>query len=212
MKLEKFISAEERKSIEKAVREAERRTVGEIVPVMVESSSHYGWLGYHGALLGWASAVALSIALHVARPFFLGFWENLGLQLLGLVIGWAFSRFSFGLRLLAHERVLAEEVSQAAQRSFLKNGLRNTRDRTGVLLFVSLRERRVQILADSGIHEKVGDAFWSAEVARVVSGIRAGRPAEGMIEAIRSIGDKLADHFPRKEDDSNELPDQLRTE
>ncbi len=212
MKLKKFISATERKAIENAVREAERLTSGEIVPAVVEKSSRYEWIGYRSALIGWACATALTIWLHNFRPFALDFWEVQATQALGLLVGWFFSKFRFGLRLLVAEPILAEEVLQAAQRSFLKNGLMNTRDRTGVLVFVSLRERRVQILADRGIHEIVGDDFWKAEVARIVKGIRAGCPAEGMVEAIRSIGHKLESHFPRKEDDTNEIPDRLRTE
>lgn len=212
MRLKKFINAMERNAIENAVRDAEARTSGEIVPVVVAQSSGYDWIGYRSAMIGWACATLLTFWLHYHRPFLMEFWAIELLQVFGLAIGWAFSRFHFGLRFLVSREVMAEEVRQAAQGAFLRHGLVNTRDRTGVLIFVSLRERRVQILADRGIHEKVGDGFWKEEVYRIVDSIRAGRPADGIAESIRSIGIKLQAHFPRKHDDKNELPDRLRTE
>ena len=212
MRLRKFISATERKAIENAVRDAEKKTSGQIVPAIVASSSRYDWIGYRAALVGWAAASLVVLWLHFYRPFLLEFWETQSLQMGGLVVGWLLSRFRFGVRLLVHEKVLAEEVSHAAYASFVRNGLMNTRDRTGVLLFVSLREGRVQILADKGIHEKVGERFWKAEADRIVGAIRAGKASDGMVAAISSIGDKLHKHFPRRAEDTNELPDRLRTE
>jgi putative membrane protein len=94
----------------------------------------------------------------------------------------------------------------------MRNGVANTHDRTGVLIYVSLRERRVQIIADTAIHAKVGTAFWDAEVKKIAEGIRAGRAAEGLASAILSIGERLAVHFPKHEGSQNELPDRLRTE
>lgn len=194
------------------MRDAEAKTSGEIVPVVAPRSSRYDWIGYRAALLGWLAATALAVWLHFYRPFMLEFWETQVLQIAGLVLGWLVSRSRWGVWLLVPERVLAEEVAQAAHVSFVRNGLMNTRDRTGVLVYVSLRERRVQILGDKGIHEKVGDSFWQAECDRIVAGIRGGRAADGLAEAIRSVGEKLQQHFPRREDDQNELPDRVRFE
>lgn len=212
MRLKNFISAEQRHAIENAVREAEQHTSGQIVPAVVAASSRHDWLGHRGALLGWLAATIVTFGLYVYRPFLIEPWELQALPILGLVAGWALSRFSLGVRLLAHPAALAAEVNQAAHASFVRNGVSNTHDRTGVLIFVSLRERRVQILADTAIHAKVGSAFWDAEVTRIVEGIRAGKPAEGLIAAIHSIGERLSVHFPHHEGDTNELPDRLRTE
>jgi putative membrane protein len=107
---------------------------------------------------------------------------------------------------------MTEEVKQAAHVSFLRHGLMNTRDRTGVLVFVSLRERRVQILADKGISDKVGKGYWKEEALKLVERIQAGRAAEGMVSVIQDIGQKLEKHFPRKADDTNELSNSLRSE
>ncbi|MGZ3652166.1 MAG: TPM domain-containing protein [Bdellovibrionota bacterium] len=212
MRLKKFISATERHAIENAIREAEKKTSGQIVPTVVASSSHYDWIGYRAALLGWLAALLLALFLHYFRPFLLDFWELQAFQISGVVMGWLLSRFRFGVRLLVPEQALAEEVNHAAYASFVRNGVMNTHDRTGVLIFVSLRERRVQILADSGIHEKVGSHFWDAEVKRIVEGIRAGKPAAGIVGAIQSIGERLHEHFPHRASSENELSNRLRTE
>ena len=212
MKLKKFISAKERHAIETAVHEAEKHTSGQIVPAVVASSSRHDWLGHRGALLGWLAATFVTFAHYVYRPFVIEPWELQALPIVGLILGWALSRFSLGVRLLAHEGALAAEVSQAAHASFVRNGVANTRDRTGVLIYVSLRERRVQILADTAIHEKVGASFWDAEVKRIVEGIRAGKPADGLVSAIRSIGERLSTHYPHLDGAANELPDRLRSE
>jgi putative membrane protein len=212
MRLKKFISAKERHAIETAIHEAETHTSGQIVPAIVASSSRHDWLGHRGALLGWLAATLVTFGHYLYRPFLIEPWELQALPILGLLAGWGLSRFSLGVRILAHEGALAAEVNQAAHASFVRNGVANTKDRTGVLIFVSLRERRVQILADTAIHEKVGTAFWDSEVKRIAEGIRAGKPAEGMIAAIQSIGERLSAHFPHHEGAPNELPDRLRTE
>lgn len=212
MKLKKFLSDSDRRAIEAAVREAESRTSGEIVPTVVESSASYGWIAYRAAFAGWLAATLVAIWAHVYHPFMLEFRDTLLLQIGGLLLGWGISLLPFATRLLVSRAALAEEVDQAAHVSFVRHGLMNTRERTGVLIFVSLREHRVEILGDQGIHEKVGAAFWAQEVERIVAAIRDRRPAEGIVAAIRSIGTRLEEHFPRRADDKNELPDHLRTD
>lgn len=211
MKLRKFISDQDKQAIEKAVGAAEANTSGEIVPAIVESSSGYEWVTYRAALLGWAAASLATVVMHYLHPFALEFWHIYAAQAVGLFLGWMLSRCAWTLRLLVPPSVMEQEVLEAAQGAFLRFGLTNTRDRTGVLIFVSLKEHRVQILGDKGIHEKVGTDFWKAETDRIVTAIREGRAAQGIIAAIGDIGQKLQMHFPRKSDDTNELPDRVRS-
>ena len=82
-----------------------------------------------------------------------------------------------------------------------------TRDETGVLILISLFERRVHVLADRGIHTKVPSQAWEEIVSRVTEGIRRGNACEALCAAIGRCADLLEEHFPRKADDSNELPD-----
>lgn len=94
-----------------------------------------------------------------------------------------------------------------ALREFHRLGMEKTRDRTGVLLFVAAKDRAIEVLGDAGIHAKVPEGFWDALVAKLSTAFKAGRHAEGLCEAVREIGALLSEHFPRKPDDANELPD-----
>lgn len=212
MKISKFINEQERKAIEAAVHEAEAHTSGEIVPAVVNASSDYHWVAYRAAFLGWLAASLVLVMIHFRYPFALSFGSIFAYQSAGIVLAWLFSRTRVGLRLLVSEAAMEEEVRESAQAAFFKHGLVNTRDRTGVLIYVSLKEHRVQIVGDKGIHEKVGEGFWKAETDIIVKAIREGKPAGGLIQAVRDIGEKLQTHFPKRAGDTNELTNTLRTE
>lgn len=96
-------------------------------------------------------------------------------------------------------------LRQRAVREFTKLGIQNTRDRTGVLIMVSLEERMVQVLAGSGINSVVPEHTWSAMVRCITEGIKVGSPAKGIVAAVADIGKMLAENFPMKSDDANEL-------
>lgn len=94
-----------------------------------------------------------------------------------------------------------------ALREFARLGLERTRDHTGVLLYVAAEDHAIELLGDAGIHAKVGDAFWTGTVERLSAAFRSGRFADGIVDAVGEIGKALAAHFPRREGDTNELPD-----
>jgi len=98
-----------------------------------------------------------------------------------------------------------EEVEEAAINAFFRQGLYRTRDANGVLLFISVFEHKVWLLADQGIHEKVPQAEWDALVARITRGIREGHRTDAICSAIETIGQLLETHFPVKPDDTDEL-------
>jgi putative membrane protein len=86
---------------------------------------------------------------------------------------------------------------------------RRTHGRTGILIYLSMRERRAQIIADEAIASKVAPETWGEAMAALLAHIKEGRHADGMIAAVEKVGAVLAEHFPRAEDDQNELPDRL---
>jgi putative membrane protein len=101
-------------------------------------------------------------------------------------------------------------VQRAAELAFHQLGMVETRGRTGILIYVSLLERRVVVLADRGIHARVAEGTWDGVVARVVEGIRRGQADDGLVEGIRLCGEILARHVPPQPNDPNELPDRPR--
>jgi putative membrane protein len=185
---------------------AERGTVGEILPVVLERSDrHPGacWLAaLNLALLG--SAALLGV-LPSERPAVLLAFQ-LGLGLLGYVTASLLPDF---LRLFVSASRAREQAEEQAFQEFHRYGLHETAQRTGVLLFVSLLERRAIVLADQGIAEKVEPESWARTDEAILEGIRRGSLRDGLVAGIRSAGAVLAQHFPVQEGDRNEVPDRV---
>jgi putative membrane protein len=132
--------------------------------------------------------------------------------LIGGALGYLVAAFVPPLRrFLAGEEVLEVRTRRRAAVAFLEQEVFRTRDRTGILLFLSLFEHRVVLLADSGIHAKVEEERWEAITRRVAEGIRSGRPGPALVEAIRECGELLERHgVERRADDRDELANELR--
>jgi uncharacterized membrane protein len=99
------------------------------------------------------------------------------------------------------------KVNKAAEKAFVRLGMTRTKRRNGVLLFVVPARRKLVILGDRGIHEKVGAEFWQQVVDRVTAHFRAGDYTDGLLLGIEEISQQLARHFPFDEADVNELSD-----
>ena len=99
-------------------------------------------------------------------------------------------------------------VRKAAERAFERLGMTGTRERNGVLIFLVPWRRRFVVLGDVGIHEKVGQEFWESVAAAMSRLFKAGAMTEGLVEGIREVGERLAQHFPYDAtSDRNELGD-----
>ncbi len=203
-----FLSDTERQKVMTAVKEAEKHTSGEIVPMVVSASYRYPMANVIGA-----AALALPVSL-MLTPFVGGrlwvgtqnMWLFLGfLTILFVVFHEIVKRTYWLKRWFISQREIDEEVQEAAITGFFKEGLYRTRDETGVLVFISVFEHKVWILADRGINEKVGEGHWEDIVKIIVDGIKHNRPAESICEAVAKIGDLLKKHFPVGPDDTNEL-------
>jgi putative membrane protein len=202
-KAAEFFSEEEKARIEVAVREAETRTSGEIVPMVVDESFDYPRAEIMGGgLFALAAAVTLSWAfggssLWVFLPLFLLLYFPFKLLIRAIP--------GLKLRLIPPAEITAE-VEEKALVSFLEQGLHRTRDETGILILISLFEHRVQILADRGISSVVAQREWEDIVALITAGIHAGRTTEALCEAVRRCGDLLQERFPARHDNVDELP------
>jgi len=204
------ITQKEKSLIEAAVLAAEKNTKGEIVPVFVESSGNYRDLTYLGGIVGLLLCSSFHLLGHFYLPFLEIYWL-MALQIVGAFFGARVASLPPVLRWMAGQARLQREVHDGAIASFFGNGLHRTQDRTGILIFISHLEHRVEILADDGIHQKVGIGFWNQEVEKVVGGIKAGNPAAALEEVICDMGIKLAEHFPSSHKNPNELGDSLRS-
>ncbi len=102
-----------------------------------------------------------------------------------------------------------ENARRRAVRDFHRLGMDQTRDATGVLLFLAVKSRRFEIVADRGIHARVGAAAWEDIAAGITARIRRDGVAAGLRHGVKRIGRFLAQHFPIAADDTNELPNEV---
>jgi putative membrane protein len=198
-----FLTDADRERIRAAIRAAETRTSGEFVAVVArESADRSVWV------LAFASVAALVTPWIIAA----GPWWGVDAALVQLLVfavllalGWL---TPLG-RWLVPPTVQHAAVQDAAARLYVAERIGATAGGTGVLLFVSVAERSVVVLADPGIAARVPAGFWDDIVAAFTTEVRAGRVAEGFIRAVEQGGEALARNFPRAADDRDELPDHL---
>ena len=110
---------------------------------------------------------------------------------------------------LAHQS--EKSVFEEAKAVFEKLGMTKTKERNGILFFLSLKDRQFVILGDQGIHAKVSDEFWHEIRDVVIRHFKEEKFIEGLVSGIEKCGKKLAHCFPRKSDDKNELSDDVTT-
>jgi putative membrane protein len=212
--LEQFFSEADRQQVEAAVREVEAGTAGEIVPYAVGRSDLYASAAWKAATVGavlmgvvaavvyqtggyWGALLPLWIALPPSAGAVLGFL---------LPAAWPTLR-----RWLTAPEMMELRVRQRALAAFVEEEVFGTRERTGILLFVSLFEHRVVVLGDSGINASVEPREWEEVVAGITAGIRAGRPGAALADGIRRCAGLLAARVERRPADVDELANRLRT-
>jgi len=203
-----FLTNDERTRVETAVKEAEKLTAGEIVVMIISASYQYPL-----AIVIGAAAFALPLALIFtplagARLWIGGqnMWLFLGfLTVFFILFHEIIKRIPWLKRFFISRKEIDDEVEEAAITNFFDQGLYRTRDQTGVLVLISVFERRVWVLADRGINAKVSESQWDDIVKMITDGIKQKRPADAICEAVEKIGELLKTHFPIKPDDTDEL-------
>lgn len=199
-----FISSKDAERISEAITNAERTTSGEIVAVIADQSSRYEHIP-----LMWAALLALVV------PWPLIYFTWMKVQIIFLIQLVVFLALFFlawhpKVRMaLVPRSILRASTRRRAAEQFLAQNLHTTTGRTGVLIFVSIAEQRVDIIADSGIDARVPKGTWQSIVDEFTSEISAGKATDGFVHAIERIGAHLSEHFPPGSIDPNELPDHL---
>lgn len=198
------VSEHDRTRIAAAIRAAEARTSGEIVCVLARTSTDAA-----------ALPVLLAAVVALALPWLLDALTDMSVERI-LVLQIAV--FVVLAVVLCLPRVRVALVPRAARRhvahraameQFAMRGIARKKERTGILIFVSLAERYARIIADEAIAGRVPQSEWQNAVDALIAHTRDGRIAEGFIAAIDGCGKVLAAHFPRTETSRDELPDRI---
>jgi uncharacterized membrane protein len=110
------------------------------------------------------------------------------------------------IRVYLQRGFLAEDPLVAAQRNFQKLGMHKTRERNAVLIFVAPRAQKFAVIGDQGVQVKCGDLFWRRLIDAMQTHFKTENFTAAVVQAIEQTGELLAQHFPRRPDDRNELP------
>lgn len=205
---QQFLTETEKDTISTLVQQMEQQTSGEIVP-MVVSASH----SYPTSIILGATVLALPLSLLlmplVSTFFWLGsqnVWIFIALftVLYGLSYGLVY-RFAWLKRFFLSKSQIEAEVQEAAVTSFFSEKLYKTKDENGILIFISVLERKVWVLADAGINARIDPEQWQEIIDLITLGIKEKRQCEALCHAISQIGALLQTHFPIGENDINEL-------
>lgn len=200
-----FLSVEDQQRVTAAIAAVEQTTRGEIVPMVVMASDTYP-----------ATSWRTSLLLTVTGCFILYFW-NAGLfseYAILAVVGFAtlgrfLGHFPISRRLLTLPSEMDRKTEERAFREYFEHKISRTKERTGILIFLSLFERRAILLADEGINEKVHPKTWDGIVRNLTAALRDGRATEGLEKSIQECGEILSNSLPARTENPNELPNQL---
>jgi putative membrane protein len=214
----------DRQKVSAAIAAAEAKSNGEIVAVATPISDPYHDVGLHWALIPLFAVLAWA----AWRPTALIWWYNFLFggwqpdptlsQLLTLLMVFAALKFTVALLIMKwiplrlaltpgatkHRRVRRRAIS-----IFKAAAERRTAGRTGILIYLSMAERRAEIIGDEAITKVTTPETWGEAMAALLVDVKEGRVADGIVAAVERVGAVLAEHFPRSADDINEIPDKL---
>jgi uncharacterized membrane protein len=129
-------------------------------------------------------------------------------------IGAAEARTSAEIRVHLERRVprwwrRPDDALGRAQAVFQRLGMARTAERNGILIYLAVDDHALAVVGDAGIHAHVGDEYWTGVCERTLASLRAGPPAQAIVDAVADVGGTLARYFPRRPDDVNELSDDV---
>ncbi|AZI37361.1 hypothetical protein NT2_01_01470 [Caenibius tardaugens NBRC 16725] len=213
-----------RQRISNAVAAAESNTAGEIVTILADQSDDYGDVALAwSALVAFAALTVISIwpEFYLSKlAWFRSSWNTEWTAAHAFAIATVVATLKFGsawllllwrpLRLaLVPGPVRKARVHERAIAAFRIGAERRTRGRTGILIYLSMREHRAEIVADETIATRVDPEVWGDALSAMLAELKQGQVAEGMCAAVDRVGAILAQHLPRDANDENELPDRL---
>jgi putative membrane protein len=187
-----FLTDDDKRRIAESIASVEQKTSGELVTAIAAVSD-----GYRYIPILFAAVIALLVLPAAYFGEVVLSLKNLMLLQMALFVFFAILfQVPFIRRFIIPRKVQRQRAQRLAYETFYKAGVHHASHRAGILIFVSVEEHYVQIIADEGVAENVDNSVWDEAINAFVSSVRAGRVAEGFIACIDRCGDLLAAHFP----------------
>lgn len=202
--MNQFLSAEAQRTVQAAVTQAEAATSAEIIVAVRRLSGRYREADY---LFGFIVALAALLAL-LYLPEEFPLWVFVPETALAFLIGTVIaSRSPWLRRWLTTQGVKRENVRQAALATFAEMPCSRLPGRNGVLVYVGLMERQVEVVTDCGLRLTALGTAWKEACAALDAAVRPREDVDRFVAALRNLGTVIGREHPRREDDVNELPD-----
>ncbi|NLC92495.1 MAG: hypothetical protein GX677_03390 [Treponema sp.] len=207
--------------IKKSVQEVETKTTGEISVAIAPESAHYSFweLLASNTVACIALIIMLGFSDKIRNLYERFYWQNEPDWILPaffviscfsiVVLVFYLANIPFIDRVVIPRSVRKVSVTNRALRYFTESGVYKTAEHSGILIFASYMERQVRIIADEGISEKISPDLWNLIADEFAEELKNGNVAEAFVQAILKCGDLLAENFPAKKENPNELTDGL---
>jgi putative membrane protein len=206
---ERLLQSGDAEKVSQAITKAEAATSGEIVPMIVRRSSTTGHVPFMLTLVILVSLLAFEVPQHSWFARYGLTWSLFFVSLFCFLISIPLSKIVLIQRLMVPQGDQIFQVEERALLEFYKTGIVDTKARTGILLFLSIMEKKAVVLADESIAKKLPPETWKQICDEMIHGIQLGKTADGLVTAIEKCGQILARHFPPTAENPNELKDHL---
>lgn len=188
-----IVSKKDRLLIKNLIGEAEKKTKSEIVPMIVHHSDIYPAAHFRAAII---VSFLFSLILYFSPLTIINPIYFLWIQLPGLYVGYFLGHIPFIKRLLITKDEIDHEVSQRAYEAFFHHNLHTTTQSNGVLILVSVMEKKIKIVTDVGINKLVEQKIWDEIVFQFTEKIKNEQFIDGLKETILAVSNVLENYFP----------------
>ena len=202
-----MISEKDKLHIRQLIAQAEKKSHSELVPMIVASSDIYPAAHFRMAII---VSFIFSLALYFSPLSILNPIYFLWIQIPGLLLGYYMGQIPFIQRILVTKNEMELETRQRALEAFFEHNIQNTQEHNGVLIFISLMERKIRIVTDVGVREKVDQKIWDEIIVAFADKVHKGDLAVALKETIEAAANVLEYYFPHQgKERTNELKNDL---
>lgn len=188
-----MISNAEKAEIKELIAQSEQKTHSELVPMIVSTSDNYPAAHFRAAII---VSFLFSLALYFSPLSIINPIYFLWIQIPGLFLGYCLGHLHFIQRLLITEVEVEHEVRQRAYEAFYEHNLHMTERHNGVLIFISLMERKIKIVTDSAVKQKIDQKIWDEIIFAFTDKVRKESLVEALKSSIEAASHVLETYFP----------------